>query len=381
MIKISNNFEQIKQKHLKELKAQCILKIKNLKLQPMSKYQTIYFEVLLNNIDKLLIGEKPDLDYLNNSLKYYTNFKNIINEYKSDESGKGSRKRNKNNLINFIENNFSFLNIKIKETSLSNIRKEAIKKIEDALDYNFILEKTKEIFNYDEFTKNKIWGRYKVMSSLNISVCPYCNRQYITNYGEDNINKTTADLDHYYPKSKYPYLALSLYNFIPSCQICNSRMKSDKEGHLYPYDEGFEDKAIFRTNETSVNAILNSNKDKIKVSIEIQVDKFTDEEKNNGFKNRLNKSISKVFKLDKVYETSHNKYIYDMLETIEKYPDSYLDSIAEFFIKDKEMPIEKLKIKTELKELIKKPYIDRIERGDTLSKLIEDILKEFRIIK
>mgnify|MGYP000006537395 CR=1 FL=1 len=58
-----------------------------------------------------------------------------------------------------------------------------------------------------------------VLNSLNLSVCPYCNRQYI--FGTDNNRKVGAQFDHFYSKSKYPYLALSFYNLIPCCPTCN----------------------------------------------------------------------------------------------------------------------------------------------------------------
>ena len=46
---------------------------------------------------------------------------------------------------------------------------------------------------------------------------------------------------------------------------------------------------------------------------------------------QLEKSKKDVFKLEEVYKTSHNQFILDMLHTIEHYPDSYLDTIAEIF--------------------------------------------------
>lgn len=81
--------------------------------------------------------------------------------------------------------------------------------------------------------------RHELLASLNIKTCPYCNRQYITNWkGNDKKNKSTADLDHFYQKVKFPLFALSLFNFVPSCQICNSRMKGTKQLEtLYPYTE------------------------------------------------------------------------------------------------------------------------------------------------
>lgn len=40
------------------------------------------------------------------------------------------------------------------------------------------------------------------------------------------------DLDHVLPKKKCPITALSLFNFAPSCQVCNEKLKNDEElGH------------------------------------------------------------------------------------------------------------------------------------------------------
>ncbi|MBV7275631.1 hypothetical protein I6U48_22280 [Clostridium sp. PL3] len=133
----------------------------------------------------------------------------------------------------------------------------------------------KKIFNYDScFSDNGVklnveygiqWNRHTLLSMIGISVCPYCNRQYINNYiNIKKKNKTTADLDHFYPKSEYPFLALSLYNFIPSCQICNSRFKlaSDKS-LIYPYEEEFGEFATFKTNFYTYDDVKNKNvKDK-----------------------------------------------------------------------------------------------------------------------
>ena len=81
------------------------------------------------------------------------------------------------------------------------------------------------------------------MDEIGIKVCPYCNRQYITSYSVSpegkRIRKTTTDTDHYYPVSKFPFLSMNIHNMVPSCQICNSRLKLDKvsckrDAHLYP---------------------------------------------------------------------------------------------------------------------------------------------------
>lgn len=59
-----------------------------------------------------------------------------------------------------------------------------------------------------------------------INTCYYCNRAYINSYEvSKDCKKRQFDLDHFIPKKECPIFALSLYNFVPSCQICNSRVK------------------------------------------------------------------------------------------------------------------------------------------------------------
>jgi len=47
-------------------------------------------------------------------------------------------------------------------------------------------------------------------------------------------------LDHFYPRSRYPFLGTSFYNLIPSCHQCNSSVKGAKnpldENLTHPYD-------------------------------------------------------------------------------------------------------------------------------------------------
>ena len=132
---------------------------------------------------------------------------------------------------------------------------------------NTIKKKIKEIFDYTSFRSNKIeinvrinekdikyvWNRHQLITMMGVSVCPYCNRQFISIYKDDKARdiKTTADLDHFYSQDEYPFLALSLYNFVPSCQICNLRFKNAQNfysnKHIYPYEEEFGKEAKFKT--------------------------------------------------------------------------------------------------------------------------------------
>lgn len=178
------------------------------------------------------------------------------------------------------------------------------------------LKQVSKIMNYDEIFSIKnskvkeYFGdsglRHALLSNLNIAACPYCNRQYISNYVTPGGKKTTADLDHFKHKAKYPFLSLSLYNFIPSCQICNERMKKENDAEIiYPYDENFGDDCIFQI--VPVNAKGN---DKYKNELDVmrgiidadcEIDFKVSEKCMPGKKKRINNSLQ-VFELKTLYQ-------------------------------------------------------------------------------
>lgn len=230
---------------------------------------------------------------------------------------------------------------------------------------------------------------------MGISVCPYCQRQYITNYkendGDKENNRTTSDLDHFISKSKYPILALCLYNFIPSCQICNSRFKGQDDSYkeaklqvLYPYEESYDDYGVkFKTSiELLENIIGEDKKFEVKIdSSQLEENLKKSKEEVLSVEERINNDID-MFGLNKVYKDSHNGYLKDMLKTIEKTPESYLNIISDLFVdedeKNKEDEKEE-KLKQSFQEIVKEPYEFKIRNGEPLGKLTKDIAEEFGI--
>ncbi len=106
-----------------------------------------------------------------------------------------------------------------------------------------------KIFDYEKFSKQKTgWSAYELVFKLNLTTCPYCNRAF-TSILKTETGKTRPSLDHFYPKSIYPFLALSLYNLIPCCHVCNSSFKKDDDfyinEHIHPYENGFEENGKF----------------------------------------------------------------------------------------------------------------------------------------
>ena len=230
-----------------------------------------------------------------------------------------------------------------------------------------------QLFCYKKFQDgNKNWGRHKLLFLMEIEVCPYCQRNYISSYEENNSKKTTADLDHFYPKSLYPFLALSLYNFIPSCQICNSRFKGNKDTRdsVYLYEEGFDELGVkFRTSKEVISEILGERYSDFYVKIDYE------NLKNKEDGEKVKNSIENLG-LDRVYKKSHNQYIQNLLYNIEKYPENYLENCVEMF----ESNVDKKKqLEEYFKDIVKESYRKRIENGEPLAKLTKDILEEFNI--
>ena len=89
------------------------------------------------------------------------------------------------------------------------------------------------IFNYDktgaghQTHQGVISGFFrKKMDDLNIHTCYYCDMAYINPYiVDDDEMKSQFDLDHALAKDDCPLVALSLHNFVPSCPVCNERLK------------------------------------------------------------------------------------------------------------------------------------------------------------
>ena len=268
----------------------------------------------------------------------------------------------------------------VKKNSVKNYENLKIKK--EYLPQNLLFYEEylpDKLFNYEKLKNdNKKWSRHKLLSLMKIEVCPYCQRNYISSYEENNDNKpeenndkkTTATLDHFYPKADYPFLALSLYNFIPSCYVCNTVFKNGKEVQIYPYEEGFDELGVkFKTSKEAIYEILGEKDSNF--SVKIDYENLEDEEN----KKKVENSIGNLG-LDRVYKKSHNQYIQDLLYTIEKYPENYLEACGEMFENDND---KKKQLEEYFKDIVKEPYRKRIENGEPLAKLTKDILEEFDI--
>ena len=116
----------------------------------------------------------------------------------------------------------------------------------------YFLKYVNYVFNYDWFI-NKVKSRYcgyDLARNLDTTTCTYCNRNYTnTVISKNGIKITRPQFDHYYDKTRHPFLTLSFYNLIPSCSICNTNVKHGIEFkpnmHAHPYIDNSIDEFTF----------------------------------------------------------------------------------------------------------------------------------------
>lgn len=201
-------------------------------------------------------------------------------------------------------------------------------------------------------------GKLKFIQNINLGSCPYCNRNYIF-----SINKKSSikpEIDHLYPKSIYPYLAVSYFNLIPSCPTCNGfGAKGSKDTfYAYPISNPYE---------------LKENDFKFSITPE-SIDFFNVENKKydfNSFEIELcgNKANLEIFKLEELYK-QHKDVVLELLIKKAYYPQSYIDELKGFGFSEDEIYRYLLGNYKKDEDLHKRP----------LSKLIKDISEELDLI-
>jgi len=204
-----------------------------------------------------------------------------------------------------------------------------------------------------------VLDNHAFISKLNIDTCPYCNRNYI--YSLSKSAKIKPDLDHYYPKSLYPYFGVSFYNLIPSCQTCNGlggKSETDPfvENMISPYLLKSDDyKFTFDLTKLDYLSPLDG-----KSSIDIKFSKQVD-------------GNVRVFKLKDLYQL-HSDHVLELIIKSEvNYNDKYrqyLNNYKGLSFTDAEIDRVLIGNYTSLSELHKRPF----------SKLYRDIALELNLI-
>lgn len=244
------------------------------------------------------------------------------------------------------------------------------------------------VFDYPKYfhqTKsNTSYFGVKLAKALFTNVCVYCNREYISTILGDNEKKHISPaFDHFLSQSEYPYMAISLFNLIPSCYSCNSQLKHNKpfniNDYLYPFEDSYEGKAEFKTywnksflsTEIPEAELVNVNDLKIEIK-----PIYTPEPKIFGdlsLPQNERKGNIKVFQTELVYDSIHR--------------DSVLEVITQFRVHSKK-DIESLKTSytfikndADVYQFYFKNYLDEKDFNKRpLSRMTRDIAMQINVI-
>ena len=235
-----------------------------------------------------------------------------------------------------------------------------------------------EIFNYDKFTGAqkgyKGFYAYMLAKWYDVNVCPFCNRMYtftvITPTG-----KTRPTFDHFYDKGTYPYLAVSFYNLVPSCQICNSSLKGSKEfrvsTNLHPLIEGGEIAIVFRTGIKSID-FVEGRKKSFKITMKPNNRPDTDLEYVKANNNAL------AFKLRELYNM-HKTEAGEILKKCHRHDEREIDNYETW---ETENGHRLVNSREEAFRMIWGNYVDIEDLGKRpLAKFTRDILDEQEVLK
>lgn len=231
-------------------------------------------------------------------------------------------------------------------------------------------EEILHILGYKERFRDRVGKGLWLTKQLNIKVCPYCNAQntLITEkeYGKQIMK---FQLDHFFPKSEYPYLSISLYNLIPSCANCNltkSSKKLKRTTHYNPYDMDLANKSEFYLNydpNPSKLTVKGIKKQKLEIDFKAK------------YKDPLEivKNHNEMYHINGVYNRHQ-----DVAEELLIFKIIYSKIQASMHLKIKGLFSNKVDY---YNFLLRNYYLKQDILKRPLSKLTQDIVKQLKILK
>ena len=217
-----------------------------------------------------------------------------------------------------------------------------------------------------DYVQSTIYPNFIVR--LGIKTCVYCNAQYAFAL-PGTKGYLNYELDHFLPKSKYPYLSTTFINLQPCCSKCNKK-KSDKEPNPKKEElfrlfmpEGTPDiPKLFRISDASMAKYMATAKSN---DLEIVFDYPGNSKMRNGYEKFF--QISTLYKAHKdvAEELLWKKYVYNNI-----IKEIYRLQFKELKFKDKDFSRFILGNYDKTEDIHKRP----------LAKMTQDIAKDLGII-
>lgn len=226
----------------------------------------------------------------------------------------------------------------------------------------------RKLFNYTSWISGDSYYSYSLSDIKKTNACPYCNRQYtltIEQLDEDGdvvAYIAKPHFDHWYPKETFPLLALSFYNLVPSCSVCNSSIKGNvvmgAAKYIHPYNQREEYEPSFK-----FRVLFHGERD-----FELYETKPVDSREEN---------MMNAFYIKDVYKYHKNLEVRDLVKLQRECSGRYLSKLMGVIFRD-------FRPKMSVREIIRMVFgaeIDSARMNDRpMSKLKKDLLVQFRVI-
>ncbi|SDF14094.1 hypothetical protein SAMN05216464_11394 [Mucilaginibacter pineti] len=221
------------------------------------------------------------------------------------------------------------------------------------------------IIDYDTWFQNKDneprYDAYRLAVNLDRRTCTYCNRIWTTTIKNRHNKKVMrANYDHWFPQTKFPLLALSFCNLIPSCTVCNSSVKNDTNYSLATHMHPYVDMDALSRFQYSYDFFRSTNTYQIKIK--------------SGFGDTKAARTYRDMKLQDIYDAHHAELI-DMINIREAYSDKYIERMMLNF-KDAGLTYEEV-----YKMAFGVEYLEDHYFKKPLSKFKKDILTELKLAR
>ncbi len=287
--------------------------------------------------------------------------KEVVNNY-YEELIIGRSEKFLSKLDKWCENNLKaiLLNPELSDRKYKYLEQVIISDYQKLLKIKKNLEKSKltltdTLANYMKTTFYNSINKKKFAQNLNISVCPYCNRNFIntSNKGGD------CQIDHFFNKSDFPLFSVSLYNLVPVCGSCNYKKLTANFNHS-PYDSSLRTDDLIRFSYLPRSIGYLINKEELEIKIEYLY-------------NELLENDMKILELSDLYQI-HVDRVAELLKKKIIYNESYVNQI---FNKYSDL----FEGEYELDNLITDAYVEeQFYEKRPLSKMISDISREIGLI-
>lgn len=198
----------------------------------------------------------------------------------------------------------------------------------------------------DDGTKMNVF----LVQQTGFTVCPYCNRDYINCRSKEH---TGAQLDHFYPRSKYPIFSVCLYNLVPVCGVCNRIKLDNTSDFASPFDEEID----WENDVKFSYDLLDMNRKKITITA------------NRSIRNNIDD-----MRIEEAYQI-HETEINELLDKVETYSKTQIEEFREVLYK-----IEVTE--QDVKNMVFGPEItEESMRKKPLAKMMRDLERELGIYK